>query len=251
MLRTLLISLLLCCLTAAPAFGVERDLVVYCEYPAPTEFTPGDKGGLIFVQVWELMRRTGVTRPIETVSWKRGYAEATTRPNVALFPTTRTPQREELFHWIGPILRLTWAFYAHKDSRLRITSLEDAKNVRAIGTYAHDSKEQWLQVQGFTNLESVMDNVTNMRKLYDRRIDLMVGSPSVTDRWPDMFGFDPDKLLMAYPFKTVDLYLALSIDTPMDTVRAMEKAFADMIGDGTVLKQYNQWVPGLIPPTAE
>lgn len=238
-------------LLAVPGHAQERDLTIYCEYPAPEGFTLGSKGGLIYDQVWELMRRTSITKPIETVSWKRGYAEALSKPDIGLFPTTRTEAREKLFHWIGPILRVTWVFYSHADSGLVINSLEDAKAVSAIGTYANDSKEQWLREQGFTNLVSVMENLTNMRKLYEQRIDLMVGSPSVTDRWPEQFGFDPDKLVEAYAFKTVDLYLAVSKGSDMEVVMALEKAFNEMLHDGTVHTQYEKWVPGLTPPTTD
>lgn len=233
-------------LLACPALA--RNLTIYCEYPAPEEFIIGDKGGLIYDQVWELMRRTDILGKVQQVTWKRGYAEATSMPNIGLFPTTRTAEREDLFHWIGPILRVQWVFYGLKGSAPAINSLEDAKKVRAIGTYANDSKEQWLQSKGFTNLVSVMENLTNMKKLYDKRIDLMVGSPSVTNRWPAMYDLDPDKLVMVYPFKTVDLYLALSKGTSMDTVRALERAFKDMAKDGTIATIYEKWIPGLEPP---
>ena len=246
MTRRLLIALLLLALAAPVARA--RDLTVYCEYPPPKEFVLGDKGGLIYDQVRELMRRTDVATPIRTVTWKRGYDEATTRVDDGLFPTTRTKEREDLFHWVGPILRLEWVFYAHADSGIVIESLEDARKVKTIGTYAKDGKEQWLQAHGFTNLDPVMDNVTNLRKLYDRRIDLMVGSPSVTDRWPEMFHMDPTKLKPVYTFNTVDLYLALSRDTAPDTVHALRLAFEDMLLDGTVKRFYATWVPGLNPP---
>ena len=251
MYRRIIAILLLLFTCSTVALADESSLLIYCEYPAPTTFEKGSKGGLIYDQVWELMKRTGVKEPVQTVSWKRGYEEALMKPGVALFPTTRTKEREELFHWVGPILRLSWVFYKHADSGLVINSLEDAKAVRSIGTYANDSKEQWLTAQGFTNLVSVMDNVTNLKKLYNRRIDLMVGSPSVTDQWPEQFGLDPSKLELAYSFKTVDLYLAISKKTPVQTVKVLQEVFAEMMRDGTVQKLYDRRVPGLIPPTVE
>ena len=251
-MRAYFIHIFILCLTLLGTTAASAwDLTIYCEYPPPEGVTIGSKGGLIYDQVWELMRRTDIEEPIQTVSWKRGYAEATSEPNIGLFPTTRTKEREELFHWVGPILRVTWVFYAHADSGITITSLEDAKAVRSIGTYANDSKEQWLRAQGFTNLESIMENLTNLKKLYDRRLDLMVGSPSVTDQWPEREGYDPSKFVEAYTFKTVDLYLALSKGTSMDTVWALEKAFKEMLDDGSIPSLYKKWVPGLKPPATE
>lgn len=249
--HSLIHALIIYLCMAASAMAGSRDLTIYCEYAPPGKAIVENKGGLIYDQVWELMRRTDIAMPVHTVTWKRGYAEATSKPNIGLFPTTRTAEREPLFHWIGPILRVTWAFYALKDSGIVINSLEDAKKVRSIGTYANDGKEQWLKGQGFTNLESVMDNLTNMKKLYNGRIDLMVGSPSVTDQWPDTFGFDPAKLVKLYEFKNVDLYLAVSKGTSMDTVRALEKAFKAMAEDGTVRRLYTKWAPNRTPPVGQ
>lgn len=251
MFRRIAFSFILIFVWSTAVMAEGPSLRIYCEYPAPTTFEVGSKGGLIYDQVWELMKRAGVETPIQTVSWKRGYEETLMKPGVALFPTTRTKEREALFHWVGPILRLSWVFYKHADSGLEINSLEDAKAVRSIGTYANDSKEQWLTAQGFTNLVSVMENVTNLKKLYSRRIDLMVGSPSVTDRWPEQFGLDPSKLELAYAFKTVDLYLAVSKKTPVKTVNVLQEAFDGMVRDGTVQRFYDRRVPGLIPPTVE
>lgn len=244
----LLLTLILA--AASPARGL--GLTVYCEYPPPSiAGGPGSKSGLIYEQVREMMRRADVSGPIEHVSWKRGYAEATTTPDVGLFPATRTKEREDLFHWIGPILRVTWAFYSLKGSGIVIHSLDNARQVGSIGTYANDVREQWLKANGFNNLVSVMDNQTNLRKLYEGRIDLMVGAPPVTDGWPRMLGYDPNLLVMAYKFKTVDLYLALSEDTNLETVRALRDAFSSMIKDGTVRKIYGKWAPATDPPVGE
>ena len=244
-------ALILCLGVMLSATASAHDLTIYCEYTPPEKVTIGDKEGLIYAQVWELMRRTNIEGPIQKVSWKRGYAEATSKPNIGLFPTTRTPKREELFYWIGPVLQVAWAFYGIKGSGLTVNSLEDAKNVRSIGTYANDSKEQWLKAQGFTNLISVLDRKTNIKKLYAGRLNLIVGSPSITDSWPEQLGLDPTMLKMLYQFKSVNLYLAISKETPMEKVQALKKAFKDMVRDGTVRALYNKWAPSYKQPVTE
>lgn len=223
-------------------------LTVYSEYPAYKKVVIGRKGGVVYDLVRVLMERTGLGKPVLQVTWKRGYNEALTKPNVALYPTTRTAEREDLFHWVGPILRVEWAFYALKGSGITVNSLDDARKVRSIGTYAEDSKEQWLKARGFTNLVSIMDNQTNLKKLYDRRLDLMVGTPTVTDRWPELFHLDPDKLLHVYTSNTVDLYLAMSKPTSSDVVLELQKEYQAMVEDGTVKAIYAKWVPGLKTP---
>lgn len=113
---------------------------------------------------------------IEVVPWAWGYSLATSQPNVALFSTTRLPQREKLFKWVGPIYSQTWGFYGKNGSGLKINSLEDAKRVARIGTYHKDAKEQYLQAKGFHNLISANKNISNIRHLMDGHIDLWVSS---------------------------------------------------------------------------
>lgn len=232
-----------------PGAGHALDLTIYCEYPPPsTDIGPGSKGGVIHDLVNELRRRTGIERPVQQVTWKRGYEEAISLPNIGLFPTTRTPEREELFSWVGPILQVEWAFFGLRDSGVVINSLEDAKKVKAIGTYANDVKHQWLEAHGFTNLVPVLENQTNVKKLYNKRIDIMAGSPTVTDRWPTQYGLDPARMVMLYTFRKADLYLALSLGTSTETVRTLQKAYAEMTKDGTVRDIYMRWLPGVEPP---
>ncbi len=41
--------------------------------------------------------------PIEFLPWSRAYEMTRTRSGVVLFATIRTPEREDLFKWVGPI----------------------------------------------------------------------------------------------------------------------------------------------------
>ena len=104
------------------------------------------------------------TDPIYMVPRARAYHLALTRPDSALFSTTRLAQREALFKWVGPLYRQQWGFYARKGSRIRIHSMEEARNIGRIGTYRNDAKEQFLQSLGFRNLVS-SNNISNVKHL--------------------------------------------------------------------------------------
>jgi len=74
-----------------------------------------------------------------------------------LFSTTRTPARENLFKWVGPIFEQRQVPYKRAGSPLEIASLGDARKVAAIGTYYNDTTEQYLKNEGFTNIKSVTE----------------------------------------------------------------------------------------------
>ena len=101
-----------------------------------------------------------------------GYQRLRSEPNVALFTTARTPEREALFHWVGPLYVSRMAFYARIDDPRRIDSIDDARQVDSIATYKDDSAEQILKSLGFTNLDSSNSPQSNVRKLASGHVDL-------------------------------------------------------------------------------
>ena len=130
----LIISMLLMLLipTSGTSVYAQALTIITEEYP-PVNFThEGKINGSSVEIVREILRRLKQPDNIKILPWARGYYLIKTNPNVALFTTTRTKEREELFHWVGPIATATNAFYVKKGSNIRINSLEEAKKVHSI-----------------------------------------------------------------------------------------------------------------------
>jgi polar amino acid transport system substrate-binding protein len=64
--------------------------------------------------VREILRRLNQPDNITILPWARGYHLLKSRPNVVLFSTTRTKERENLFHWVGPLCTSRIGFYKKK-----------------------------------------------------------------------------------------------------------------------------------------
>ncbi|MGL1863135.1 MAG: transporter substrate-binding domain-containing protein [Pseudodesulfovibrio sp.] len=124
------------------AHAAEPKLQVITEIAPPASFidTDGNLTGLAVEIIQAIQQEIGDHTEIQVMPWARGYQELTTNSNVALFSTTRTPARENLFQWVGPLFTTRWIIYARKDSGLRITSLEDAKSIKRIGVYRDDAR---------------------------------------------------------------------------------------------------------------
>ena len=60
--------------------------------------------GLSTEVVEELFKRAGVEYKLTLMPWKRAYEDTLGTPNTALYSTTRTPEREALFKWVGPLV---------------------------------------------------------------------------------------------------------------------------------------------------
>ncbi|WP_243359103.1 substrate-binding periplasmic protein [Fundidesulfovibrio terrae] len=234
--------------TVATAPSV-RALSVFTELSPPSaQMENGALTGLGVDIVREIQKRTGDATPIELLPWARAYAMAVARPDIVLFATTRTPERAPLFHWIGPIMRLKWAFYAPAGKMKPLASLDEAKTVGSIGTYNGDARERFLLDHGFTNLDSANTPVANVKKLLAGRLDLIASTDMGIRFGTQRACLKPGQLENVYTFQAVDLYIAFSKGSDEAVVTAWNEALADMKADGTFQAIYSRWLPGEAVP---
>ena len=91
-MATLLIPLLL------PVMVEAQGLTIISENNPPFNFAKQDVlTGSSMEVVREMLRRMNQDDIIQILTWARGYNLALTQPNVVLFSTARTPERENLF----------------------------------------------------------------------------------------------------------------------------------------------------------
>ncbi len=230
---TMLAMVCLFCGSAAAA-----NIQVITEISPPLNYTEdgtdaGKVTGMATEIVQEIMNRTGMKSDIQVMPWARGYKLVQEEPNVALFSTTRTEQRENMFKWVGPLAAKKWVFYKKKGAGVSINSMEDAKKVSAIGTYTDDAKEQTLKKEGFTNLDSATDDTANLKKLLGGRIDLWVAGDIDGIMVAKNEGVDPAELEEAYTIKEAHLYVAFSKQTDDAIVNKWQAAFDEIKADGT------------------
>ncbi len=243
MRRKLTVGIFLIVLLLTAAVGAQ-EMTIITENSPPFNFVKQSSltGSSIEV-VREMLRRLNQPDTIRILPWARGYDMALSQPNVVLFSTTRTKERENLFHWVGPIFKVRFGFYAKKGSGLRLYTLDDAKKVGAIATYKNDVKEQLLKAQGFTNLDSSKSPVSDLKKLVSGRVDLWLfdnlGVPLIAKQ----IGFDPGELELVLPFKDYYSYIAISKGTPETVVKKWQATLDDMKQDGTFEKITKQWLP--------
>lgn len=243
--RIILITLLLGALCAAPAHALR----VITEESPPSSFTrDGVLTGASVDMVREIMRRAGDAAEIVSMPWARGYMMLREEPDIALFAVSRTQEREKLFSWVGPLLRVKWVLYAKKDSGIRVRSLDDARKVGSIGTYRDDAREQYLRREGFTNLQSVSSNAINVRKLLAGRIDLMVSSNLGVAGIAREAGAAAEDLEEVFVLRPIDLYIAFSRGVDPALPARWQTALQTMRRDGTYAAIHENWFPGQMPP---
>lgn len=243
-MNLIFVFLLVLCFLPSTTKVMSADLTILTEDFPPFNFT--DKGRLTGVTtevVREILRRQNSAATIEVVPWARGYNKLLNDPNVVLFTTARTVEREDLVQWVGPIYVFRLGFYAKKEANLNIDSLESAKKVKAIATYKEDFGEQILKSQGFSNLDSSNSPKSNVRKLASGRVDLWftdnISAPKVAHK----AGIDPAELEEIYTYQQNFSYIAISKKTDPEVVRQWQETLDAMKADGTFWWMTRKWLP--------
>lgn len=238
-------------LGSLPATTQAQALALLTEELPPLNYS--DESGLTGLSVTivrEILRRVDHPDTIQVVPWARGYKAALEEPNVVLFSTTRTEEREDLFKWVGPLVRWSYVFYKRRGSPITLKHLDDARRVGSIATYRDDAREEFLLEQGFTNLDSSPKLISCARKLLEGRVDLWLDSNLTAYQLVKQLGAEPGAIEPVLTVKTNYLYIAFSKQTDDAVVERWQTALDAMYRDGTLRGIYRQWLPGEEPPAA-
>jgi polar amino acid transport system substrate-binding protein len=189
-------------------------------------------------EVWAEM---GVNEQnIEVLPWARAYNLAQKEKNTVLFSTTRSAARESLFKWAGPIKSNPIGFVARKDAHITADSIAKIKKYR-LGTVRDDFCEDVLQQKGFDieSLERVSSLSANLKKLANKRIDMIVNSVEGTFIALEKEGYNVDEFMVVGILSDVPLSYAFHKDVPQELVDSFQKAIESLEGKRKeLLKKY-------------
>lgn len=223
-----------------------ENIKIYTEVSPPINFKDknGELVGVSVEIVKEIQRRLGSKEKIRCSPWARGYHELQKCDNVILFSTARTKKRENLFKWVGPITRTGWIFYGKKESKIKLSSLDDAKKLKQISTVRNDARENLLKEKGFKNLHSVTNNNMAAKMVDAGRSDAFVSSNLGYRKVLQTAKLNPNSFEELIVLRTIDLYIAFSKKIDDSIVEKWQKSLDEMKKDGTFEKIYHKWLPG-------
>lgn len=227
-----------------------QSLSIYCEDDTPLQFVgvDGKLTGFSIEIVREIQKRVGNTDEIHMVPWARGVSILNTEANSLLFSMARTAERDAQYQWIGPITETVYGFYVKANSTLKITSLEDAKQVGLIGVYRDDARDQFLTRQGFTNLDRANSNVSSFKKLMLGRIVMYADSPMGVKSLAENSGYKLSDVRVAYNFLKIQLYIAASKKTDQAIVTKWNAALESMKKEAVFTRIHKKYFPDLALP---
>ncbi len=215
-MKTCLLCLWLAC-SAAMAQAQQHLILATEEYPPYNmSDSQGHVTGVATEIVRSLLDSAGIEYEMAVYPWARAIAMARTQVNTCVFSMSRTPEREDLYRWIGPLVVNDWTLFARSGAS-RPSHLEELQNMR-IGSYQGDAIVSYLQTRGYL-VEVAPNDDTNPRKLLAGRIDYWA-----TGRLIGQYRLKQQGITNIEPvlnFNRTEMYLACQKQLPDETVKLL------------------------------
>lgn len=164
---------LLCALQALT--GAAEDVVFNTEDYPPYNFinASGELDGVSTRLLQRAVDGLGKDVTFRLVPWARAITEARLRENVCVYSTSRTPDRESEFQWVGPLIEAEWAAFAMNQSvAADVNDLEDLNAFR-VGSFREDAVGLYVESQGVPVVWASRDP-ENLLRLQAGLIDVWV-----------------------------------------------------------------------------
>lgn len=202
------------------------------EYVIMTEDCPpwgyvenGKLTGLSVEIVREILKIVKHPDNIKVYPWARAYDNILRKPNRILFSMGKSPEREPLFKWVGPIISNRCYFFKKRGAPVNIKSVEDAKSVKLISITRDFMEHRFLESKGFTNLDLTSKPELNVKKLVAGRVELITSGEIDLPYIAGNAGIDSKLIeqtnVMIYDSK---LYIAFSMDFSDSEVEKWKEA---------------------------
>lgn len=210
-------------------------LSIYCEEDRPLQYYNENRKlvGFTVELVQEIQRRLGNKVSIQVVPWSRGLDFLNKQPNTLLFSMARTPERNPLYQWIGPISSIDYGLYAKADFSTKIRSFDDAKKIRLIGVYRNDIRDQTLTAMGFNNLDRASSSISSFKKLMIGRIPVYADSKMGVESLALAAGYQVSDVKRVFDLFKSHLYIAASKNTDANTIALWNRTLEEMKKDNT------------------
>ena len=201
---------------------------VYTEQSPPYNFLEnGQVKGYSTRLVEKLFTQNGhqiSDNTIQLLPWARGYHNVLNQENSMLYSMVRTPEREALFQWVGPIGKMTLGIIAKKSTQMKVTTLESLRQYK-IATIPDTASEKALIDMGLRveNFERFSNRTSQLKKLQENRVDAIAFSVEAAFSLLKEMGCDVSEYEVVYVLKESDLYFAFSKNTSPKMISSLNE----------------------------
>jgi polar amino acid transport system substrate-binding protein len=194
-----------------------------------------------------MMKRAHLVTPIQIMPWGEAYVTASKRPNSLLFTVLRKPEREALFHWIGPIAPSSlFLFKLASRNDVEVKSLREAAGYQ-LGITHEGGFEAIAKKLGFSvglNLDISNDDETVFWKLTERRIDLIIDTELGAAHRARGLGTSNNLIRLSQIDQGVGHFIAVNKASNPEDVQSLQSAFLEIKRSGAADRIYEKYLMG-------
>lgn len=189
----------------------------------------------------------GISMKKQVLPWQRAYEIVGRQSNTLIYSLVRTPEREALFQWVGPISTRRMMVYKHRDrTDIAVKTLDDARAYR-IGVTLESAAARSLAQQGFpraggqpmqasgpgAGLDMGLNDQINVKKFLARRFDLLVMLDWAAAYHARNEGLDPEEFQPVLVLDDASSYwYGVSLSTPPEVAKRLNAALQKIKSDG-------------------
>jgi len=207
------------------------------EYPLYNMSGPhGEVDGISSRILRALLAEAKLDYTVAVYPWARAIAMAATQPMTCVYSMSRTPERESLYQWVGPLVFNDWTLFARSGAP-HPAHLQDLAKAR-IGSYRGDAIVPYLQERGHQVDVSSSDDL-NPRKLLAGRIDYWA-----TGRLIGLYRLQQQGLTGIEPvldFHRSEMYLACQKDMPEALIQQLKQGLRALDKRGVIRKIHSDF----------
>jgi polar amino acid transport system substrate-binding protein len=244
------------------------EIVLMTENYPPFSYTDksGKATGFSTDIVMEIQKRLGYINPPIEVPWSRGYFAVQKKANHALYSAGKSKLRKNLmtpdgkhkvFKWVGPIAKVKSVFIGLRNREYNVTSVDNAREQglkigvirRGYNEISYQQRNKKIDAYNANNpdqkikrvlFESVIREEQNIKKLIQKKIDLIVGGDPTIFVHAKRIGA-LEKIKTVTHLGTGVLHIIFNYQTPDSEIEKWQKTLDLLKKDGFYQKKWDDY----------
>ncbi|MBG0790145.1 MAG: transporter substrate-binding domain-containing protein [Desulfovibrionaceae bacterium] len=176
--------------------------------------------------IMDMADNTLTAGDFKDIIWARALETVKSHSGTAIICLARTPQRERIYKWVGPVGEVVLGLYAQKNRNMRFRPEDESPKSRIGVVRGSAAAHILLNSCGMEecDLRFVKDDETQFKMLKKGRLDLITQSDTGALLTMKKLGFDSNEFEMVHVLDELKLYLALNIETDDAFVSRLQAA---------------------------
>ncbi len=177
------------------------------------------------------------TRYTLMLDWDDAYSHAFNNTATGVYSTFRTPERENMFKWVGPLYEEEWLLLTMNNKDIEINSLNEVHKYK-IGGHESDGITDYLIEQDI-KVKTAQNDSVNVIRLQVGDIELWAASSLTAPYVAANFKVPVKEVFL---FNKGTLWLAMHKDTDQEMIDKLNQTLREMHESGEIKEMIQQYL---------